>query len=44
MHIYLQSRKRFCNNPSPQHGGQFCLGSDLSKKNCTGGLCRKSGK
>ena len=26
--------KRFCSNPSPENGGQFCVGPDIKREPC----------
>ncbi|TRY68737.1 hypothetical protein TCAL_10749 [Tigriopus californicus] len=38
----LQFRRRDCNDPSPKHGGRYCLGKDIARKNCTDGegICK----
>nr|XP_040571099.1 SCO-spondin-like isoform X1 [Lepeophtheirus salmonis] len=33
-----QSRRRFCNNPVPLHGGKGCAGEIKQKRYCTGNL------
>ncbi|XP_074601583.1 netrin receptor UNC5D-like isoform X1 [Brevipalpus obovatus] len=42
-HECQQFRRRKCNNPPPKYGGRDCSGLDLHRKNCTGGMCYKSG-
>ena len=37
-----QRRKRKCNNPSPSHGGEHCIGSDNESIICNTNRC--SGK
>ena len=36
-----QFRRRLCNNPKPSNGGRYCLGDDIAKQNCTGGMCKR---
>ena len=37
----LQFRRRQCVNPAPKHGGRYCQGGkDMTKQECTGGLCK----
>lgn len=38
----LQFRRRDCNNPPPKHGGRYCPGKDIARKNCTDGegICK----
>ncbi len=31
-----------CDNPAPENGGVYCLGSDLDTANCTGAMCRST--
>ncbi|XP_046750181.1 netrin receptor UNC5B-like isoform X1 [Diprion similis] len=33
------TRRRYCDNPPPSHGGRPCQGRDISAANCTGGMC-----
>merc|ERR1712226_217434 len=35
----VQSRRRYCDSPSPSGGGQFCPGDDRSTQNCNEGSC-----
>ncbi|XP_076054854.1 unc-5 [Oratosquilla oratoria] len=36
-------RRRSCSAPTPQHGGQYCTGKDVTSSNCSGGMCRGRG-
>ena len=39
-----QSRSRTCSNPSPQHGGQNCLGNSSDLRHCNLGPCPVHGQ
>lgn len=34
-----QSRRRYCNNPLPQHGGLLCGGDEYVNRSCTLSYC-----
>lgn len=33
-------RRRLCDSPAPDNGGQHCSGGDLDTANCTGAMCK----
>lgn len=35
----VQTRERFCNSPSPQHGGSSCPGPQIQTKDCNSHPC-----
>ena len=35
----LRTRHRFCNNPTPAHGGQDCVGNRIQTANCNTERC-----
>uniref|UniRef100_A0A8C5GN68 Netrin receptor UNC5 n=1 Tax=Gouania willdenowi TaxID=441366 RepID=A0A8C5GN68_GOUWI len=39
-----RQRGRECSAPEPKHGGLLCVGAAVAVENCTGGLCKQSGK
>lgn len=40
----LRSRERECNNPSPQHGGQYCTGQTTESEICVKPNCAVDGR